>query len=156
MTDNEIVKALECMLGKYSVGEQIDCKGCAFETQALCSENASDGITKAALFLINRQKAEIERLQKAVEDKGGLILIETAKAEAYREFAEKSEKELFVKQNEHREHWMETLNRHRGTEAYKDHEWSIDNWLRGYGEAVQDILAINQNFLKELVGDDDA
>ena len=77
------------------------------------------------------------------------------KSEAYREFVERLEKELFIKQNERREHWMETLNQHRCTKAYKDYEWSIDNWLRGYGEAVQDILAINQNFLKELVGEDD-
>lgn len=126
---------------------------------------------------IAEQKAEIERLKRKLVgyepsiDSGlfSQMLLEQkekaeafekkwkaeVKSEAYREFAERSEKELFIKQNEHREHWMETLNQHRSTKAYKDYEWSIDNWLRGYGEAVQDILGINQEFLKELVGEDD-
>ena len=34
-------------------------------------------------------QAEVERLQQIVEDKGGLILIDNAKAEAYKEFAER-------------------------------------------------------------------
>ena len=66
MTDNEIIKALECMLGKYSTGELMDCHGCVFETQDLCYENASEGLVKFALALINRQKAEIERLENSL------------------------------------------------------------------------------------------
>ena len=111
---------------------------------------------KKSIEELNQAKAEIERLKATVDSFTDIgKMYSEIKAEAVKEFAERSEKELFIKQNEHREHWMETLNRHRGTEAYKDYEWSIDNWLRGYGEAVQDILAINQNFLKELEGEDD-
>ena len=155
MTDNEIVKALECCINT----DGTRCGECEFfDGYNLCI----DDLQKESLDLINRQKAEIEQLKEIKSpivakqlNTENNIDIAQIKAEAYREFAERLEKELFIKQNEHREHWMETLNRHRGTEAYKDHEWSIDNWLRGYGEAVQDILAINQNFLKELVGEDD-
>ena len=50
---------------------------------------------------------------------------------------------------------IELLKTYRGTRTYLDTEQATDNWLRGYGEAVQDILAINQNLLKELVGEDD-
>lgn len=151
LTDNEIIKALE------NVAEW-------FTEHGKNTNTAVIGISKQAIDLINRQRAEIERLKQIVgftpargSRKSPLLnaVLDNVRAEAVKEFAERSEKELFIKQNEHREHWMETLNRHRGTEAYKDHEWSIDNWLRGYGEAVQDILGINQEFLKELVGEDD-
>lgn len=99
MTDNGIIKALECMLGKYSIGEQMNCTGCAFETQGLCSENASDGIVKAALYLINRLKADnkmlkakVARLQKYDEERDIALharLTEKARIEAVKEFAER-------------------------------------------------------------------
>lgn len=51
MTDSEIVKALECCLIK-------DCDNCPFD-QFKCEP----GLEKESLALINRQKAEIERLK---------------------------------------------------------------------------------------------
>lgn len=62
--DKETIKALKCMLGMINndIEYSINCRGCAFEDNALCSEICSDGIAKAALDLINRQKAEIEAL----------------------------------------------------------------------------------------------
>lgn len=65
LTDEEIIKALECMLGMINndVEYSINCRGCAFEDNTLCSEICSDGVAKAALELINRQKAEIEKLK---------------------------------------------------------------------------------------------
>ena len=63
MTDAEIMKALEC----FAIDKDSDetyCVGCAFETKGLCCENCSEGIAKASLDLINRQKAEIERIEK--------------------------------------------------------------------------------------------
>lgn len=63
-TDEEIIKGLECMLGMINndIEYSIDCNGCAFEDNALCSETCSEGIAKYALDIINRQKAEIEAL----------------------------------------------------------------------------------------------
>lgn len=54
MTDNEIIKALECC-------SKSTCDGCEFGNQC-------DGFTpiNLALSLINRQKAEIERLKSLV------------------------------------------------------------------------------------------
>lgn len=63
MTEAKIIKALECFaIDKDS--DELYCVGCAFETKGLCCENCSDALVKASLDLINRQKAEIERLQK--------------------------------------------------------------------------------------------
>ena len=62
MTDNEIIKALEC----FALDRDFDdsqCIGCAFEHQ-FCTANMSVDIARPALALINRQKADIERLTK--------------------------------------------------------------------------------------------
>ncbi len=55
MTDNEIIKALECC----KTGD--DCKGCPYyaNERYTCGEHFNEDM----LDLINRQKAEIERLQ---------------------------------------------------------------------------------------------
>lgn len=103
-TDEGIIKSLECMLGMINndIEYSIDCNGCAFEDNALCSETCSEGIAEHALDLINRQKAEIERLRAKVETRTqeklalGRIYkqkLQTIKYEAgyeaYKEFAER-------------------------------------------------------------------
>ena len=57
MTDNEIVKALECCC---SVDVNA-CDNCPFHERCY---NNNEWIEKEAIDLINRQKAEIERLRK--------------------------------------------------------------------------------------------
>ena len=87
MTDNEIIKALEyCYRGG-------GCCGCPY---GRCIEAH---ITELALDLINRQKAEIERLNKAIEqceDSGEYweSKYKTAKAEAIKEALSRVETEL--------------------------------------------------------------
>lgn len=106
MKDNDIIKALECLFGC------VDCRECPYSQMyefSICQQQ----VAKDTLDLINRQQAEnenlkvenqslrsaanslkmhyeeaqaeIERLQQIVEDKGGLILIDNAKPEAYKE-----------------------------------------------------------------------
>ena len=82
MTDNDIVKALECC--KKPVP---DCDCCPIERGDMCF----DFLKEAALDLINRQKAEIERLREIIS-----VIDETlkkcatlARAEAIKEFAER-------------------------------------------------------------------
>ena len=53
-----------------------------------------------------------------------------------------AEKEIFIKQDQERQHWMEHLDQQKGQKNYSSSETAIDNWLRGYGEAVENILAI--------------
>ena len=95
MTDNEIIKALECCIGDTEGKNCFDCH--LYEIDDCQAQMCLD-----ALDLINRQKAEIEKL-KAEKN----ILLNTtvsaylaeeqvrvAKAEAYKEFAERL-KEMF-------------------------------------------------------------
>ena len=58
MTNNEIIKALECC-----VNEKADCKGCPYESDGCLIENGKNKLLEDTLDLINRQKAEIERLK---------------------------------------------------------------------------------------------
>ena len=50
---------------------------------------------------------------------------------------------LFAKRDEWRKHWIEYLGRHKGTATYSAAEQAVDNWLRGYGEAIDDYIAIS-------------
>ena len=81
MTDNDIIKALECC---YSLNLQKCKMKCPLRDKPLCSE----WLSKYALDLINRQKAEIERLQGWQDllnaEKHSLI-----KAEAIKDFAKR-------------------------------------------------------------------
>ena len=87
MTDNEIINALE-----LCSADECWCDDCPYEN--LCTDT---DITKFALDLINRQKAEIERLE---QEKGQFEadvemftdigkMYSELKAEAVKEFAEK-------------------------------------------------------------------
>ena len=106
MTDNEIIKAFEhCEL-------EHGCFGCP-----LAHTQGCQGVAKEILDLINRQKAEIERLEGLVTD--GFIdkimipmMIKTAKAEAVKEFAERLKEETIevdVSYGYGREHYTEAV-----------------------------------------------
>lgn len=87
MTDNEIIKALECCSNEPT----LNCRNCPYERA--CNMGKSD-MQRDALDLISRQKAEIERLRQAnkdICDVGGRLLRErkTIRAEAIKEFAER-------------------------------------------------------------------
>jgi hypothetical protein len=98
-TDDEIIKALElCFTPK---GTKDTCAKCPFHKfRALCKVERD----RAALDLLHRQKAEIERLKKIGDDKTSEILrhataigelhkqLETAKSEAIKEFAQRLRK----------------------------------------------------------------
>lgn len=115
-TDEEIIKALECHI------KAEDCEGC--EMFGGCEEII---LTERVLDLINRQKAEIEKL------KGSTIvnnimesqkIKKVAKAEAYKEFAEKLENEINCRT---------TLSR----------------------EQDKNVIHIMHNLLKEMVGEEE-
>ena len=92
MTDEQIVEAL-----KYcSKGETI-CFMCPLYNK---TDHCVDMLAKNALDLINRQQAEIERLEKIRKADNNLITslnkcYETAKAEAYKEFTEKLKEKCY-------------------------------------------------------------
>ena len=100
MTDNEIIKALE-ICSKSTNGcshSNYTCEDCYLNGQPMCSSV----LFQDTLDLINRQKAEIERLEERIIEvqRCDKELIETlhkiheekieaAKAEAIKEFAER-------------------------------------------------------------------
>ncbi len=101
MSDNEIIKALEhCASGCSSEA----CRGCPFDEKGVCTEK-ENALAIHALDLINRQKAEIERLQNIVHTdiafvggRGGkserarqlvIVRMNEVRAEAIKEFAER-------------------------------------------------------------------
>ena len=91
MTDAEIVKALECC---KSFDDLRACYKCPALENGDCSDGKvyiSNFILDNTLDLINRQKAEIEKLERAVshlEDYANSVA-DKVKAEAIKEFAEK-------------------------------------------------------------------
>lgn len=88
MTDNEIIKALECCT------QQAGCSGCPFvisnEMKYRGGYACAEEIRKCALDLINRQKAEIERLKhRKTELQIRNQELQHEKSEAIKEFAER-------------------------------------------------------------------
>ena len=57
MTDEQIIKALECC-----IKQEVNCKQCSYE--AYRHKDCTDRFYADIIELIDRQKAEIERLQK--------------------------------------------------------------------------------------------
>ena len=99
MTDNEIIKALECC------SQEDMCQSCPYGAACL-DEKYVSVLSKDALDLINRQKAEIERLKEEIH-KGHIAFqkrgdfyrkeIKSAKSEAIKEFAERVSGTITIK-----------------------------------------------------------
>lgn len=98
MTPEDLTKALKCLSGE----EEIFCKDCAFSHYDhygvfACKKNAA----KAALYFLNRHRAEIERKDRIIEsyalqygtvtDKE--VFLRKARVEAIKEFAERLQAE---------------------------------------------------------------
>lgn len=96
MTDNEIIKALECCFTN-DFGKT-NCNKCAFYT---ATAKCMDDMQNAVIALFNRQKAEIERLNSKLAAKDNINdyntaqlriareKLRSAKSEAIKEFAER-------------------------------------------------------------------
>ena len=131
MTDNEIRKALECC--DYPTDDL--CCECCFKGTGDCTGN----LTKATIDLINRQKAEIERLEKALADSNKYLeegialakqtpdMVISAVTEVVKEFAER-------------------LKAH--TRKMSSSDFSGEFWDKAV--LVSDI----DNLVKEMVGED--
>ena len=107
MTDNEIIKALECCSADKSTKY---CLTCPLQDMGFVGECIPEK-SKNALDLINRQKAEIERFDQVIDQaltktNEAKALIEKVekmnKAEAYKEFAEKIKKHSYFDHKDQR------------------------------------------------------
>ena len=136
MTDNEIVKALECCADLSS-----DCDNCAYRT----NDYTNDCIvimSKDALDLIKRQKAEINkltyqvnRLKKYDEERDIRLharLTANARAEAIKEFAERL---------------------HCHCESIINEPWNEKVYPNSWACAYQEFEDVVDNLVKEMVGD---
>ena len=159
MTDNEIIKALECCLHR-------GCNECIRQPDEYGTNErqCSRGLMKCALNLINRQKAEKEALiagqetlQKYIAEQKAEIdywkrnafdgcmererIHKTAKAEAIKEIEQKSENTLIELYNK----YHDIANRPKK---------ETDMYYQGRAEAIWECISINRNLVKEMVGDD--
>jgi hypothetical protein len=99
MNDADIIKALECCASSTTSEA---CNGCPLYSTTICTE-MENGLQIYALDLINRQKAEIERLTDKVarlKESVGLMLNyddgdERIKSEAIKKFAERLKQSAF-------------------------------------------------------------
>lgn len=85
MTDNEIIKALECCSSDDLAN--LNCSHCPYQCP-----NCMTILYKDSLALINRQKVTIEQLQTALFKCGEERV--TARAEAVKEFAERLKEKI--------------------------------------------------------------
>ena len=79
MTDNEIIKALECCVKTEFISDCAKCEMFAIDCKDILIENALD--------LINRQQAEIERLE--AQHREMCIGMKVLKKKAIEKFAER-------------------------------------------------------------------
>ena len=138
MTDNDIKKALECCT------KGLECKSCPANPHKGNYGYCTGLLLKDTLDLINRIEAENERLKGISDNKTKELLrynasieelhkkLETAKAEAYKEFAELI---------------------HCHCQSIINHEWnkkvSPVSWADAYEQFDEEV----DNLLKEMVGD---
>ena len=87
MTDNEIKKALECC---SEPAGKCCCEVCPLHHR---EDSCTTALIKMAVELTNRQQAEIERLQKNLDDKCDKCIARD-RAEAIKEFAERVKQEI--------------------------------------------------------------
>lgn len=62
---------------------------------------------------------------------------------------------IIRKKAEVSDYWQNDVKQYRAMQGYSDIEHDIDNFLRGYGEAVEDILDILDGHQKKEVGSND-
>ena len=131
MTDNEIIKALECLRGNA-----FDCGECPYCScyPAPCEQQ----VAKDALSLVIRQKEEIERLKNRDLQVEVLEKLEREiKAEAVKEFADRLKEQ----------------------DGYNNHVFddcaSIlvpKEYLKGRDEKIKEVWTTIDNLVKEMVG----
>lgn len=136
MTNNEIIKALECCLNDSCYTSE-----CFFFKETKDGEHCQTVAIKYALDLINRQKATIEKLKKEINLVSILYQDEqeissTIKAEAVKEFAERLKTEAKL-----RNHTNYGANKH------------AVSYNEGVIETRKFMLVCIDNLVKEMVGD---
>lgn len=137
MTDEQIIKGLECCNA-----EKIDCRKCPYRFKDNIDEcrMCFGFLSLDALALHQRQKDQIAIYKKLLDKAEERIA--TARADAVREFADTVIERIIRKKAETSDYWQNDVKRYRAMQGYADIEHEADNFLRGYNEAVDDVLAL--------------
>lgn len=106
MTDNEIIKALECHMSK----SLDDCEKCPYHAQKRAFRNCHEHLYQDLLFLVNRQRADIDWLFGIVRTyklrwAKTTAKLDTAKSEAIKMLLTEAKKQAYVSSDwSHGEH----------------------------------------------------
>jgi len=144
MTDNEIIKALECRV-------KDKCPECPYFHGYPCDKCRN--MQTDALDLINRLQAEIERLRNHIQEGIDLAkqipeMIATAKAEAYKECIEKVKEEIAEALKSNYKAKAERLEKHNVGD-----KTDFISYCGGKIDCLRGLDDFLNNLLKELVGD---
>ena len=131
ITDNDIIKALECCSKNHFCGECPNYHRC-------CDGDATIMI-RSALDLINRQKAEIERLNKEVDRLYQCVLYHNGQiVDTVNEFADR-----FIQEDGYNNHTFDDCASILVPEEYR----------KGREEKTEEVWKLVERIKKEMVGD---
>ena len=103
-------------------------------------------------LLENKIKADNER-RMAVIDSDFIDLVNDATVISDMVEVDDISEQIIRKKSEVSDYWQNDVKRYRAMQGYSDIEHDVDNFLRGYNEAVEDILAILDGTQKERGGE---
>lgn len=102
-------------------------------------------------LLEKKIKADNER-RMAVVDRDFIDLVNDATVISDMVDVDDISEQIIRKQAKVSDYWQNDVKQYRAMQGYSDIEHDIDNFLRGYNEAVEDILTILDGTPKEMEG----
>lgn len=103
-------------------------------------------------LLENKVKEDNER-RMAVVDRDFIDLLNDATVISDMVEVDDISEQIIRKKAKVSDYWQNDVKKYRATQGYSNIEHDVDNFLRGYNEAVEDILAILDGTPKERGGD---
>lgn len=92
-------------------------------------------------LLEKKIKADNER-RMAVVDRDFIDLVNDTTVVCDMVEVDEVSEQIIQKKTEVSDYWQNDVKKYRAMQGYSDIEHDVDNFLRGYNEAVEDILAI--------------
>ena len=103
-------------------------------------------------LLEKKIKADNER-RMAVVDRDFIDLVNDTTVISDMVEVDDISEQIIIKKSQVSDYWQNDVKQYRAMQGYSDIEHDVDNLLRGYNEAVKDILAILDGIPKERGGE---
>ena len=103
-------------------------------------------------LLEKKIKANNER-QMAVVDRDFIDLVNDTTVISDMVEVDDISEQIIIKKSQVSDYWQNDVKQYRAMQGYSDIEHDVDKFLRGYNEAVNDILAILDGTSKERGGE---